>query len=161
MKSAQPHLRTVPLQETHAEAICNWVYEPPYDLYGWLPWPQMQALGVEFGDPDVRRQQYAAVVDSAGELIGFAQFFPLVGVTRLGIGMRPDLCGQGLGTLFMMPIIAEAKRRAPENAIDLEVHVWNERAIRVYERVGFRITDTYEKRTPDGYRPFHCMVFQG
>ncbi|MNO96789.1 Acetyltransferase (GNAT) family protein [compost metagenome] len=94
-----------------------------------------------------------------GELCGFAQFFPIVGVTRLGISMRPDLCGQGLGTHFVQSIVHEAVRRKPENEIDLEVLTWNKRAIQVYLKVGFEITDTYERLTPDGQKPFYCMVF--
>lgn len=151
--------KVVPMTEQHAETICGWRYEPPYDLYGWDSWATMRRLEIEFGDPDLRQRQYAAVTDDRGELQGFAQFFPLLGVIRLGLGMRPDLCGRGLGPYFVSMIVEEAQRRAPEGEVDLEVLIWNRRAIRAYEKAGFRITDTYFRQTPDGSAQFHCMVY--
>ncbi|ANS77325.1 acetyltransferase [Paenibacillus yonginensis] len=148
------------MEEHHGAEICTWKYEPPYNIYGWLPWEQMKGLGVEFGDPEIRRQQYAALLDDGGMLCGFAQFFPLEGVTRLGIGMKPELCGHGRGAAFVAAIVQEALRRKPENEVDLEVLTWNSRAIRAYQRAGFTITDLYERQTPDGMMPFYCMVYQ-
>lgn len=149
----------VPMEASHAEDICNWNYAPPYNIYGWMPWEQMQALGIEFGDPQLRREQYVSVVNGQGALCGFAQLFPMEGVVRLGIGMRPELCGQGLGHLFVEAIVEEALGRYPEREIDLEVLTWNQRAIRTYQKSGFTITDTYERRTPTGNKPFYCMVY--
>ena len=90
---------------------------------------------------------------------GFAQLFPMEGVTRLGLGMRPDWCGLGMGKRFVQSIVAEARRRRPEDEIDLEVLAWNERAIRTYRNAGFQLTDTYERMTPTGKALFHCMVY--
>lgn len=151
--------RAVPMEPEHGEEICNWIYEPPYDIYGWLPWEQMQALAVEFGDPQLRSQQYISIINADGALCGFAQLFPMVGVIRLGIGMRPELCGHGYGQAFMQAVVQEALKRYPEEEIDLEVLTWNQRAIRAYQKSGFTITDTYERRTPSGNKPFYCMVY--
>ncbi len=148
-----------PLLPQHGQAICDWSYAPPYDLYRWPAWEDMQKDGIEFGDPVIRAAQYASVLDGDGALIGFAQFFPMSGVTRLGLGLRPDLCGRGLGAGLAELIAKEAERRAPHDEIDLEVLSWNKRAIRAYEKAGFRITDTYARRTPTGYADFHCMVY--
>ncbi|UHA75972.1 GNAT family N-acetyltransferase [Paenibacillus sp. 481] len=148
------------MSEQDAATICTWKYEPPYDLYNFSPWEDMQAEGEEFGDPMLRQQQYVSVRDEAGQLVGFAQFFPMLGVTRLGLGMRPDLKNKGNGAEFVRTIVEEAIRRTPTNEIDLEVLTWNERATHVYEKVGFGITDTYERPTPCGTGTFHCMVFQ-
>ncbi|MFD0712944.1 GNAT family N-acetyltransferase [Paenibacillus sp. GCM10027626] len=149
----------VPLDEHLAEQLCSWQYEPPYNFYNWTDWPQMQKNGREFGDPAIRAHQYAAVLDAEGAFVGFAQFFPLLGVTRLGLGMRPDLCGQKNGLPFLQAIVQEARRRAPKDEIDLEVHTWNYRAIRAYEKAGFRITDTYERPVGHGTEQVHCMVY--
>lgn len=149
------------MTEDDAEAICDWVYDPPYNLYQFLPWPQMKALAIEFGDPAIRRQQFVSICDESGALCGFAQYFPMLGVTRLGLGMRPDLTGKGNGTAFVHAIVQEAVRRYPDTEIDLEVLVWNKRAIVTYERCGFEITDTYEKRIPSGNAQFYCMVYTG
>ncbi|WP_308637093.1 GNAT family N-acetyltransferase [Paenibacillus silvisoli] len=159
--AAKYTLNVVPLSDALAEELSAWRYEPPFDFYNWSTWKVMQQLGIEFGDAYIRQQQYAAVTDDNGALIGFAQFFPILGVTRIGLGLRPDLCGQGqgLGITLVQAIVKEAIRRAPDDEIDLEVHVWNTRAIRTYERAGFIITDTYEKPTAAGDVTVHCMSY--
>lgn len=68
----EPLFRVHPMTEEDAQDICTWKYEPPYQLYGFLPWKQMKALGIEMGDPDIRRKQYVSVKDRNEELIGFA-----------------------------------------------------------------------------------------
>ncbi|WP_248929173.1 GNAT family N-acetyltransferase [Paenibacillus hamazuiensis] len=149
-----------PMTEEHGRSICSWTYPAPYDVYNLPSWEHMVRHAEEFADPYIRGQQYSAVLDEHGELCGFAQFFPIVGVTRLGLGLRPDWCGQGQGTAFVRAIVQEARRRSPENEIDLEVFVWNHRAIRTYEKAGFAIDDTYERMTPIGMAAFHCMVLK-
>lgn len=175
-----PLFRLAPLAVDHCIDICSWRYEPPYDTYNWAPWNTMVAAGDEFADPAIREAQYAAVLMDAaappgtrdraagtglaGEttpavtLAGFAQFFPLVGVTRLGLGMHPAYRGRGWGEAFVSAIVCEALCRTPEHEIDLEVLVWNDRARRIYERVGFVVTDRYVRGTPTGPGEFYCMV---
>lgn len=120
----------------------------------------MKKDGFEFGDPVLRDNQYAAVLGEDGSLVGFAQFFPLgASVIRLGLGLRPDLCGQGLGPLLVRTIAEEALRRSPGCEVDLEVFTWNTRAVRTYEKAGFRSEDTYMRPTPNGLMEVHCMVF--
>ncbi|MBW7475592.1 GNAT family N-acetyltransferase [Paenibacillus oenotherae] len=150
----------VPLDSALAEQLSRWRYEPPFDFYNWSSWEVMQQLGLEFGDPDIRNRQYTAVLNEEGLFIGFAQFFSLLGVVRLGLGLRPDLCGLGLGLPFVQTIVGEALRRAPGDEIDLEVHVWNIRAIRTYQKAGFTITDTYERTAGTGGSiEVHCMSY--
>jgi ribosomal-protein-alanine N-acetyltransferase len=157
-----PLFQIVPMEDNHGKEISTWRYDSPYDVYSWLPWDQMKALDVEFGNPVLRAEQYVSLLDMNGELSGFAQYFPLTDVTRLGIGMRPDLCGHGRGKAFVLTIVEEALRRTPRNVIDLEVLTWNTRAIRAYQKAGFTITDLYEKMTPGGIsKPFYCMVYRG
>ncbi|MFS0725000.1 GNAT family N-acetyltransferase [Paenibacillus sp. 1P07SE] len=151
-------MRIVPMTAAHAEEICSWRYAPPYDLFDWPAWDALLASSSEAADPDIRSRQFTAVVDEAGSLLGFAQFFPLLGVTRLGLGLHPRLCGNGLGSALTRLIADEAIRRAPGDEIDLEVLTWNRRAIRAYEKAGFCITDSYVRETPSGPAEFHCMV---
>jgi [ribosomal protein S18]-alanine N-acetyltransferase len=155
-----PIVQVVPLTETHCRDICTWVYPVPYDVYNWRPWEIMLSAKEEFADEELRAEQYRAVVDDNEMLLGFAQFFPIVGVTRIGLGMRPDLCGNGLGVDFVKAIAAEAKQKTPSNEIDLEVLAWNIRAYLVYQKAGFVHTDTYTRMTPTGRNSFYCMVWK-
>uniref|UniRef100_UPI0040538C36 GNAT family N-acetyltransferase n=1 Tax=Paenibacillus sp. FSL H8-0537 TaxID=2921399 RepID=UPI0040538C36 len=150
------------MDASHARQLCDWRYEPPYGIYQWPAWEAMEKAEMEFGDPELRQKQYAAILDDHGELVGFAQFFPLGDeVLRLGLGLHPQLCSRGSGTDFVELLIEEARRRAPHSELDLEVLTWNARAIRVYKKAGFRITDTYIRPTPQGAAEFHCMVYGG
>ncbi len=153
-------MQIVPMEIAHAAALCEWRYEEPFDLFNWPAWEDMQERAIEFGDPELRERQFASIVNADGELLGFAQFFPLLGLTRLGIGMRPDLCGRGAGAAFIRLVAEEAARRMPGDEIDLEVLTWNERAIRAYQRAGFVIDDTYWRPTPTGPGEFYCMVYR-
>jgi ribosomal-protein-alanine N-acetyltransferase len=160
LASSASMFHIVPLTEEHCQDICTWSYPMPYHVYNWHPWEIMLAEQDEFADERLRDEQYRAVVNEDGVLWGFAQFFPIVGVTRIGLGMRPELCGQGLGTAFVQAIAAEAKRYMPANEIDLEVLAWNIRAYRTYQQAGFVQTDTYTKKTPTGMDTFYCMVWK-
>jgi RimJ/RimL family protein N-acetyltransferase len=154
------------LTEQHCKEICSWCYPVPYDIYNWSPWGILVAQDQQFADPGIREAQFAAIVQVKDEkkhdteLIGYVQYFPLHEVTRLGVGLKPDLCGKGLGIYFMDTIIKEALRRNPNHEIDLEVHTWNERAQKVYSKAGFMKTDEYERITPTGMGQFYCMVYK-
>jgi ribosomal-protein-alanine N-acetyltransferase len=151
----------VPMLIDHAQSICSWRYPEPYDTYNLQSWHDMQTNGFEFGDTRVRLEQYMAVLNHDQELIGFAQLFPMLGVTRLGLGLHPAQCDSGNGAEFARAIAEEARRRAPDHEIDLEVLSWNLRAYRAYVKAGFVHTDTYERPTPRGFEEVRCMVFDG
>jgi len=154
----QEQLTIAPLELSYCQQICSWRYEPPYDCYQWPSWDNMKKDEIEFADSAIRKAQYAAVISPNGDLIGYAQFFPMMNVTRLGLGLRPDLCSQGIGPLFVRLIAEEARRRNPQHEIDLEVYSWNRRAIRAYEQAGFQITDTYERLDKGCFVECICMV---
>lgn len=153
-----PLFHIVSMNIRHCQDICSWSYEPPYDIYQWSSWAEMEKEEEEFGDRQIRETQYVSVLNDEGLLVGFAQLFPLTGVTRLGLGMRPELCGYGYGAEFVRCIVEEAKRRRPGDEIDLEVLEWNVRARKTYEKAGFAVTDWYERPTPKGPMKFYCMV---
>ncbi|MDF2925573.1 MAG: family N-acetyltransferase [Paenibacillaceae bacterium] len=160
-EEASPSFHIVPMNIRHCQDICTWTYEPPYDIYQWSSWAQMEETAEEFGDREIRETQYVSVLDrEGGLLIGYAQLFPLLGVTRIGLGMRPELCGHGMGPAFVRFIAEEARRRQPKDEIDLEVLTWNVRALKAYTKAGFVVTDSYERPTPKGPMKFYCMVYE-
>lgn len=161
MNLSFPWRVVVSLTESQSMELCQWNYPSPYDIYNWPTWEHMLHEDMEFADPQIRSAQYGAVVDEMKQLCGFVQFFPIIGVTRLGLGLHPELCGKGngIGVSLVKLLVQEAQRRSPLNEIDLEVLVWNERAIHTYQHAGFIITDTYDKMTPSGLAAFHCMVY--
>ncbi|SFB59905.1 Acetyltransferase (GNAT) domain-containing protein [Cohnella sp. OV330] len=158
---SKPQFHIWPMSESDAAAVCEWRYPAPYEQFRWPSWRAMTRDGKEFGDPEIRRRQYVSVCDENSALVGYAQFFPLEGVVRLGMGMRPDRCGQGGGAAFARAIALEAGSRYPGTQIDLEVETWNTRAVRAYEKAGFKVADQYSRQAAHGEVDVYCMVFCG
>ena len=60
-----------------------------------------------------------------------------------GLGLRPDLVGQGLGLDFFNAGLAFARERYEPRRVYLHVAEFNERARRVYERAGFEVVSRH------------------
>jgi RimJ/RimL family protein N-acetyltransferase len=103
-------------------------YEPPYDFYN----------GED--DPVQNPERFFAARDSEGGLVGFYYFDLKADAVEYGLGLRPDLTGRGLGLAFFRRGLEFARERFGTTKIVLNVAAFNERAIRVYERAGFRRT---------------------
>ncbi|HZG58595.1 GNAT family N-acetyltransferase [Paenibacillus sp.] len=142
-----PNYALEPLREADAAAICGWRYPAPYDIYQWPDWERAVAEGRDFADPALRAKHYRAV-RREGDFVGFVQWLPMVdeaggAVIRLGLGLRPDLCGAGRGAGFAAFLARETARLHPGARIELEVAAGNVRARKAYERAGFAVTDEY------------------
>lgn len=149
------------LSEENAKEICRWKYKPPYDVYNWWSWDKLIQLNEPITDPIKRQKDFLGVFTSDNKFIGFAVFSnPTKGVTRLGLGLKPNMCGKGLGKALMSLILEEVKKRYPDNKIDLEVLTWNKRAYKTYLESGFEVVETYERKTPTGKAEFHRMVYK-
>lgn len=155
----------LPMTETDAKEICSWRYEPPFNRYDWEPWETLLLLGRELADPHIRSEQYRSAF--IGEsLSGYVQWFPLAGdggagTIRLGLGLRPDLCGQGrgIGAALAKTAAIHALMYYPGWNVDLEVAADNRRAVAAYERAGFLISDKYELPAKHGPTLTYCMVW--
>jgi len=135
-----------------AGQIQEWTYGAPYDFYNQPP--------SEEGVAEL--MTYQAIVEEH-ELIGFycidspAQVpnstYPYSSdFTDIGLGMRPDLTGKGYGKSFVTYVMERAmERRKP---LRLTVASFNERAIHLYETVGFRTITSFERNEI----PFQVMV---
>lgn len=86
------------------------------------------------------------LVKCNGEIIGNGSVNSLSGRmshrAELGISIRKDYWGKGVGTKLMEKLIAFAKNGGFE-ILSLDVRSDNDRAIRLYEKFGFRKIATY------------------
>jgi [ribosomal protein S18]-alanine N-acetyltransferase len=119
--------------ETFA-ALAEWSYEPPYDFYDG---GQERVLNPE---------RYYSAVGDGGALVGFYYFEEKGDKIEIGLGLRPDLTGRGLGPEFLRAGLEFARRRYPGALIILNVAAFNERAITVYERAGFHETGRHVRQ---------------
>jgi [ribosomal protein S18]-alanine N-acetyltransferase len=134
-----------PLTQADAEAIARWHYPKPYAFYDWLADQDDLA---ELLDPAGLGEAYAAVDGTDGELVGFFSFKPKgPGTVELGLGLRPDHTGRGLGLAFVEAGLEEARSRLAPEEFTLAVAAFNGRAITVYERAGFAEVRRYQHHT--------------
>jgi ribosomal-protein-alanine N-acetyltransferase len=145
-----------PMSDQEAREISGWCYEPPYDFYDATSDPDDLA---ELLDPERRREgSYYAAFDERGSLVGFFQFERKGRIVDIGLGLRPDLTGRKLGLGFMLAGLEFARRHFSPTGFRLMVATFNERAILVYERAGFRRTEVFTHHTNGGDHPFLLMT---
>jgi len=148
-----------------ARALAAWRYPAPYDTYN--IGDEAAALA-EMLDS---RSPWFVAFDTVGAPVGFCCFGTAAevgweGEPRLwtqdddtlsvGLGLRPDLTGQHLGLPFFEAVLAFARERFSPTAFQLFVLPFNRRAIRVYERAGFRHVGTLD--APDSGSDAHIFL---
>lgn len=154
-----------PIDRATRDAIVGWHYPPPYDFYDWDPADDPELLLM------LPASGFLAVRDEADVLVGFACFgvggqvpggiaggyydAPLLDI---GLGLRPELTGRGLGLPFVLAILDEGRRRFRPPGFRLTVAAFNQRAIRVYERAGFELGPTFDSPAGGDAVPFRLMT---
>ena len=158
--------RFTPLTERDARAIIAWQYDEQYSFYNIDP------LALDLTVSDMLDGSHRAVVDEKGELIGFfavgraAQvpgghehgIYTGENTLDIGLGLRPDLTGMGLGLSFVRACLDFALHEFKPATFRLVVATFNRRAIRVYERAGCRPVTTFTSMTSKGDTEFLLMT---
>lgn len=139
------------MSQDDAEEIAHWRYEPPYDFYDADADHRDLA---ELLDPLLRGDKYFSARDATGELIGYFGLVQNEDVVGVGVGLRPDLTGRGLGQPYLEAGLEFARERFDARRFRLSVAAFNERAITVYERAGFVRTRTFDHETNGGVFSF-------
>jgi [ribosomal protein S18]-alanine N-acetyltransferase len=138
-----PGLHVRPLEPRDAEVVASWRYQGPWSIYD--PRPGDEPLSAVAG--------YDAVVDDAGWLVGFvcagqeARVPGLAeadGTIDIGVGMRPDLVGRGLGRHFGAVVLGHLQARYGDRPLRAVVQDWNERSLRLARGLGFRDAGIHE-----------------
>lgn len=145
------NLKFSKMTNEEAQEIARWRYAPPYDFYDWVSDPDDLA---ELLDARRRRDDYFSASDEQGALVGSFQFKRNGKVVEVGLGLRPDLTGKGLGRGFLVAGLDFARRSFSPDIYRLSVATFNERAIKVYEGEGFVPGRTYPHETNGGVHEF-------
>ncbi|MED1952677.1 GNAT family N-acetyltransferase [Brevibacillus centrosporus] len=132
--------------------IVSWKYPEPYSFYNF---EDTQELMDELLDGT-----YFSVRDSRNQLIGFfcfgknaqvpagfaAGLYVGENVCDIGLGMKPELTGLGLGAAFMKRGMEFAVKHYAPSQLRLSVAAFNKRAIRLYEKMGFQEVGSFPSK---------------
>jgi ribosomal-protein-alanine N-acetyltransferase len=142
------------MTDEEAQEIAGWHYVPPYDFYDWVSDPDDLAVLL---DPRRRWEDYFSAFDEKGALVGSFKFKRDGKAVEVGLGLRPELTGKGLGRGFLLAGLNFARGAFAPEIFRLSVATFNERAIKVYEGVGFVHGRTYRHETNGGMYEFMEM----
>lgn len=146
------------LQQRNALIIADdWKYEEPYSFYDMTSDPDDYN---ELVDEQLRNgsEYFEATVN--GELIGFFSLSVTADEIEIGLGLRPDCCGKGIGREFVNSIIGYINDNYSYGTLSMSVATFNLRAIKAYEACGFVKQTTYMQRTNGGEYEFVKMIKQ-
>jgi ribosomal-protein-alanine N-acetyltransferase len=129
-----------PMRWRDIRSIARWRYPDRYAFYNTSLRPFVAIMLAQSLYRLLSAPIYYTVVDEGGAIVGIFSF--LLGssnTVEVGLGMRPDLTGQGrgVGLAFVLAGLDFARRRFRPARFSLTVATWNQRAMRVYERAGF------------------------
>ncbi|HLU22536.1 MAG TPA: GNAT family protein [Bacillaceae bacterium] len=136
------------MNEEKAKEILSWKYEQPYDFYN----NEVSDEGMK----ELLDGSYIALVNNHKELFGFfctgnnaqVPFGRKIGVyleeaIDMGLGMNPKNVGKGNGFEFCSFILRYIEKEYEGIPIRLTVAKFNQRAIRLYEKLGFIKQDEF------------------
>jgi [ribosomal protein S18]-alanine N-acetyltransferase len=136
-----------PLTEADALEMIGWHYDAPYAAYDPPPGALRSLI-----DPSNR---FFAVDADACRLVGFCCFGEHAkipgcgcdadepGVIDVGVGLRPEMTGRGLGRAFVAAIVHFAAERFTPTWLRASIAQSNGRSIRVFEGSGFDLVRSF------------------
>jgi len=146
-----------------AKQISKWVYKAPYSIYS-----------MEESDNCINELvngNYYSVTDESYNLIGYYCFgesaqvpagkqfsvYDYNDITDIGLGITPDLCSKGLGYHFLINGLEFARNTLSAKRFRLTVAAFNQRAINVYQKVGFEKNNSFSRISETGKTEFLVM----
>lgn len=144
--SITPPFRVRALTADDGMDIATWRYPGPWSVYDSVDAPRAD-------------DGFWAVEDASARLVGFCCFGQearvpgqpeSAGVLDVGLGLRPEVTGQGYGSEFARTVVAYARTVAPDATLRCVVQEWNARSRRVAEAAGFAVCGSHEVGTGSG-----------
>jgi [ribosomal protein S18]-alanine N-acetyltransferase len=149
------------MSESDALAVSRWRYGAPYTDYD-----------MDCGPGELLGRSYHAVTGVNGEIVAYCCFgsdaqvpgghaagaYDDPTLLDLGLGLRPDLTGRGLGLPVLLAVMSHAGRQFTPVGFRLSVAAWNDRALRCYEKAGFIRETTFRSPSPRGEWEFLLMT---
>lgn len=145
------------MTQEQAELIAyQWKYEDEYSFYDITADDEDLE---EFLDAN-RREDSFLVVYRNNELVGYFVFDTREPDTvNIGLGMRPQLTGKGEGIHFLLAGMKYAQTKYSPLIFTLSVATFNVRALKIYERAGFKKIEAFMQETNGGKYEFIKMHY--
>lgn len=137
----------IPMNKEYAHTIAyEWKYDNIYSFYDMTA--DEEDLS-EFLNEESWDGRLFSVLNDKNMLVGFFSIYFEDEVMWIGFGLKPELTGRNLGLEFVNTGIKFVikKFNYKVNYIMLAVALFNKRAIRVYEKIGFQNVGKYMQRT--------------
>jgi len=134
--------RFEPLTEAEAHKIINWHYPAPYDFYDLGEADPKVVLG-ELFNPN---SPHFSITTDDGDVLGFCAVGPEAQVPGgdysesaldIGIGLRPEATGQGLGKLVLTEFLAYVLAVYHPSRFRATIAAFNLRSQRTFLGLGF------------------------
>ena len=141
------------LTQANADQIARkWYYKDKYSFYDMENDPEDFE---EIITPELRENKYYQVLNDKDELVGY---FCLERLSEekveVGLGLRPDLTGQGWGLKFVKEIETFIQDNFDYKVVVLSVASFMTCAIKVYQRAGFKIDGSKLQKSNNGIYQF-------
>lgn len=145
------------MNDDEKQKICDWQYTGEYEIYNMPSYDEQKQKGMGLANP-ARTKNYFSYFDN-GRLVGFTNILEEENEVFIGIGVAPELCGKGYGQKILEIVAGICNELYPSKREYLEVRSWNSRAVKCYEKAGFRIDgEPFKQETSIGAGTFYRMV---
>lgn len=155
-----------PMKIADAGKIVTWKYENEYAMYSFSE-----------SNEDIQELmsgEYFSVLDELERVVGFIccgesarvpggasiGLYQEEGYLDIGLGLDPDLTGQKIGCVFLKQSLVFLQNHFKSSQFRLVVATFNERAIKVYERIGFKRDKEFYSKVHDEDMLFISMKLE-
>jgi [ribosomal protein S18]-alanine N-acetyltransferase len=138
-----------PTDEKSAREFLIWKYEPPYEIYNYLPENFEEDLVYHLDPSNNIYSMYRE-----GELIGYCSFGRDAQIPGgdyseealdIGLMIKPSLTGRGLGAEHVKDVIQHAIKKYLPGKLRVTILETNQRAMKVWEKNGFQKSQSFER----------------
>lgn len=134
-------MEIVKMNKEYAEEIMTWKYNSPYEIYSFTASEEFLSElldGTYYGVVEEKLMGYICYGKSAQVPPGASLGAYDSDCIDIGLGLKPELCGRGLGKDLIKLGIDFLYDKHNAKGIRLSVADFNKRAYSLYKRVGFK-----------------------
>lgn len=110
-----------------AMEFTKWKYDGEYAIYNYPAWKYMLEKNYSITNERKRNEEYRGIFEK-NDLIAVFRFFYLRDEIFVGLGLKPQLCGKGLGSEIMGIILNYAIENSLKT-LNLKVRNFNKREL--------------------------------